>query len=815
MRKRHICIHGHFYQPPRENPWIEAVEIQDSARPYHDWNERITAECYGPNGASRILDQDGYILKIVNNYERISFDFGPTLLSWLEFNAPEVYRSILEADRLSQARFSGHGSAMAQVYNHIIMPLANRRDKETQVRWGIADFEYRFRRAPEGMWLAETAVDLETLEIMAEQGIAFTILSPTQARRVRPVGEETWTDVSGGRVDTTRAYRVRLSGGRSIAVFFYHAPISQAVAFERLLDNGEHFAHRMISAFSDEARPQLVHVATDGETYGHHHFKGDMALAYALHTVESTPDVSLTNYGEFLDRYPPEYEVEIVENTAWSCSHGVGRWREDCGCNAGTPGFNQRWRTPLRETLDWLRDQLGEAFETRARAWLKEPWKARDAYIDLVLDRSADHVERFLKQHGAGSLSAAGRVAALKALEAQRHALLMYTSCGWFFDELSGIETVQVLQYAARAIQLAAEVYGLSGLEREFRSRLRAAKSNLPEMGDGEGVYLKKVEPAMVDLAKVAAHYALSSLFRDYPESVTIHAYALRRRQGTSFESGRNRMSAGCVEIGSERTGERKGFTYCAVGFGDHNLLAGVRPYRDDDAYEQVLEAFRGAAERADSVEAVRILTREFQSTYTIRSLFRDEQRQILQRVLDTTLAEEEAVYRRLYNRHLALMKFVHDLGSPLPLPLYIAARYILNVDLLRAIGAEPPDLERARELAGQARAWQIKLDAPQVGFALGHALEKRMARFMEDPAALAPLVQLQGMLELARSFSFDINLWRTQNTFCRFLERRADLARTREDGRASADEWRDRLRAIGKLLEVRVDAALGGAQQG
>ncbi len=381
--EKYNCIHGHIYQPPRENPWLEDIELQDSAYPYHDWNERVCAECYAPNTASRILDAEGRILRLPNNYAKISFDFGPTLLAWMARKAPEIYEAILAADRVSQKNFSGHGSALAQAYNHMIMPLANRRDKYTQVLWGIQDFSHRFGRPPEGMWLPETAVDLETLDIMAELGIAFTILCPTQAKQVRLLEQGNWMDVSEGRIDPTMAYALNLPSRRRINIFFYDGPISRAVAFEGLLSRGENLAQRLTGAFSDERQwGQLVHIATDGETYGHHQRHGDMALTYALQYLEEYNLARLTNYGEYLEKYPPTHEVEIFENTSWSCGHGVERWRSDCGCNTGShPGWNQAWRGPLREAMDWLRDELARIYEEQAGGFLNEPWAAREAMV--------------------------------------------------------------------------------------------------------------------------------------------------------------------------------------------------------------------------------------------------------------------------------------------------------------------------------------------------------------------------------------------------------------------------------------------------
>ena len=496
--ERYVCIHGHFYQPPRENPWLETVELQDSAYPYHDWNERVTAEAYAPNARSRILDGEGRIVKAVNNYSRISFDFGPTLLAWMEAAAPEVYRAVLDADRESMERFSGHGSAIAQAYGHLIMPLANSRDKHTQVLWGIRDFEHRFRRRPEGMWLPETAVDLETLDVMARLGIRFTILEPQQAASVRPAGESSWQDVSNGRIDTTRACFARLPSGRRIDLFFYDGPMSRAVAFEGLLGSGEQFAERVAAAFSDERSwPQLVNVATDGESYGHHHRHGDMALAYALDRIESEGLARLTNYGEYLERHPAEHEVEIAENTSWSCGHGVERWRSDCGCATGAhPDWNQGWRRPLREALDWLRDQIAPLYEEHAKQLLTSPWSARDDYIDLILDRSAESFGQFFSRHALRPLGHQERTRALKLLELQRHAMLMYTSCGWFFDDISGIESTQVIRYAGRAVQLGQELFG-DGIEDGFLRRLEEAQSNVPEAGNGRTVYERAARPAM------------------------------------------------------------------------------------------------------------------------------------------------------------------------------------------------------------------------------------------------------------------------------------------------------------------------------
>jgi alpha-amylase/alpha-mannosidase (GH57 family) len=694
--ERYICIHGHFYQPPRENPWLEAVELQDSASPYHDWNEKITAECYAPNASSRIMDERGRILEIVNNYATISFDFGPTLLAWLDQNAPDIYSLVLQADRQSQPHFSGHGSALAQAYNHVILPLANHRDKVTQVRWGIRDFQNRFGRKPEGLWLPETAVDLDSLDILAEEGISFTILAPHQARRIRRVGEAHWQDVSGGRVDPTRAYAIQLPSGRAITLFFYDGPISRAIAFEGLLNRGESFAERLLSGFSEERSwPQLMHVATDGESYGHHHRYGDMALASALNHIESEGLAKLTNYGEFLEKHPTTHEVEIYENTSWSCCHGVERWRRGCGCNlGGHPEWHQDWRGPLREALDWLRDSLAQPFEDKAGTLLKDAWEARNDYVQVILDRSQENVDGFMARHTLRALTPPERETALKLLEIQRHAMLMYTSCGWFFDDLSGIETVQIIQYAGRVLQLARETLGVD-LEPRFLETLEEAKSNIPEQGDGRQIYEKWVKPAVVDLETVGAHYAMSSIFEDYGDRTSIYCFNVDREDYQSFDAGRAKLVTGRAKVISGITQKSAGLSFGVLYFGDHTLNCGVGEDQVQDSYQSFVDEVSDFFARGDFPETIRTLDRYFgHSPYSLKSLFRDEQRKILYLMLENTLKEAEAAYRQLYEYHAPMMHYLKDLGVPAPKALSAAAELALNIALRRAFENEEMDPE-------------------------------------------------------------------------------------------------------------------------
>ncbi len=514
--KKYLCIHGHFYQPPRENAWLEEIEMQHSANPFHDWNEKITHECYRPNATSRILNDQDRITDIVNNYSRISFNFGPTLLSWMEQHAPDVYAAILQADRMSMEYFGGHGSAMAQVYNHIIMPLANERDQKSQVIWGLEDFKSRFGRESEGMWLAETAVNIQTLEILAANGIKFTVLAPRQALRYRKSGASRWTKG----IDSKRHYLCKLPSGNKIILFFYDGDRSQEVAFKGLLKNGREFAESLVSSFDDRKEPQLVHIATDGESYGHHHRHGDMALAFCCQYIEATGLAQLTNYSQFLHLVEVEYEVEIRENTSWSCFHGIERWRSNCGCG-NESGYHQRWRAPLREALNWLRDQLADIYQEQMEVYHQDPWKLRDEYVQVILNRGEDFVNRFLKIHCGRELQAADRTQIIRLLEIQRQSLLMFTSCGWFFDEVSRIETIQILQYADRAIQLAESIANID-LESKFLEMLAKAESNEVKSKNAAFIYEKQLRPKRINLTKVGMHYAVASLFDDNPEKLRI-----------------------------------------------------------------------------------------------------------------------------------------------------------------------------------------------------------------------------------------------------------------------------------------------------
>ncbi len=503
-----LIIHGHFYQPPRENPWTGIVESEPSARPFHDWNERIHSECYRPNAFAGINDRETGGERVVNNYAKISFNFGPALLSWLEANHADTYARIIAADRESAPKAGGHGNAIAQAYGHAILPLCNERDLRTQIRWGIADFQYRFGRRPEALWLPETAGNDAVMNALIDEGLRFVILAPHQAGRLRAIGETEWRDVNEHSIDTSIPYRYsdRDGSDRSIAVFFYEGPTSRAIAFDTLLKSSRGLIDRFAQVAGGR---EMLNVATDGETYGHHFKFGDICLAHVLEMEAPAQGFKITNYGGYLDEYPAIFEVEINngpggEGTSWSCPHGVGRWTRHCGCHTGgEPGWNQTWRTPLRRALDFLRDENVPQFEATRGTLFIDPWQARDDSIALVLDQYQSR-EQFLFAQGGRRLSADEQWRALTHLELQRMLLLMYTSCGWFFNDISGIETIQILKYAGRAIDLM-EQLGLPSARAHFLQILAEARSNRSEIGTAADIFERFVEPLKISSTEMLA----------------------------------------------------------------------------------------------------------------------------------------------------------------------------------------------------------------------------------------------------------------------------------------------------------------------
>ena len=715
-----LTIHGHFYQPPRENPWLEAIELQDSALPFHDWNERINKECYNPNSISKIVDNRNRILDVVNNYEHMSFNFGPTLLSWMEHFAPLTYERIIKADIESVSEHSGHGNAMAQVYNHIIMPLANENDKQTQIKWGIRDFEYRFGRKPEGMWLAETAVDDETLKFLEENGIKFTVLSPYQALKFRQEGDKDWQDVSWGNIDPARSYRyyIKSAPGKFIDLFFYDGAISRSVAFDELLKDGNKFIKRLKEGISDcRDYPQLINIATDGESYGHHTKFGDMALSYVLKIRAKDEGFKITNYAEYLDKYRSNCEVDIKQASSWSCFHGVGRWKEDCGCSTGGhPGWNQKWRKPLRDALDYLRDELIVVFENEGQKYFDNVWNVRNKYINVILDRNEMNVKKFQQENFKPDLTDDDKVHAMELLEIQRQAMLMYTSCGWFFSEISGIETVQIMKYAARAMQLAAR-FTSKNLEEKFLEILSQAKSNIPEFGTGKDIFERFVKPSIITVKQIATLWALSSLYQDFEDEENVYCYTITRKAYKKVQKNSSTFIVGHIEIQSKITLQKSNVMFALMQYAGGDFHCTIKEYSDDAEFNRIKNDLIKIYTMNTLTEIIRALDEYFGKEYfTLKDIFIEERRKILQILLKGKLKKFSQTYQEMYDEGKGSIYHLQGLGLSIPDEFKMSAEYALshkfNDIVVHSGGFVEDDLiQQATDINFEAKKIDIKLD--------------------------------------------------------------------------------------------------------
>ncbi|MFM5903302.1 MAG: DUF3536 domain-containing protein [Dolichospermum sp.] len=702
----YVTVHGHFYQPPRENPYLDAIERQPSATPFHDWNERIHWECYRPNAFARVLNERGEVVGIVNNYEYMSFNIGPTLMSWLERYDVEVYQRILEADAKSCQRLNGHGNAIAQVYNHIILPLANERDKYTQIRWGKEDFRSRFGRDPEGMWLAETAVDYATLEALVAENIKFIILAPSQAQRCRPCPTEDdphsqWHEVGGNQIDPTRPYRCYLdsheTGKKSqsyIDIFFYDGPISRDMGFSDVVYNSHHFVGRVGAAIrGDHRQSQLISVATDGETFGHHKKGTEKTLAYAFIGEFPRHGWTVTNYAHYLSLNPPNWEVQLKPVTAWSCAHGVDRWQDDCGCGGEGGVWHQKWRRPLRDALNWLRDQLIDVYEKHGNVLFRDPWQARDEYIHVMSDRSHANVSRFLSRHQTHKLDAVEQVEALRLLEMQRHSLLMFTSCGWFFEEISRPEGTQILRYAARALELAGDISGVQ-LEKGFLKRLMLAPSNVEEFRDGADIYHKLVITSQIGFKQVAAHYAITSLFNHVRNTVTgqdadkqyhgnyqrVYCYTAHELDYYKQRIGPLTMVVGHLQLVSDITWESENLIFAVLHLGGWDFHCCIQQFSGRRNYGEIKEKLFTALQQASVAHVILVMTQIFGGeAFSLQTLFAEERHRIMRLLSQETLARLDQLYTQVYRDNYGIIMAFHRDGLEVPRELQVAAEIALG----------------------------------------------------------------------------------------------------------------------------------------
>lgn len=806
----YVTVHGHFYQPPRENPYLDAIERQPSASPYHDWNERIHHECYRPNAFARVLNERGELVGIVNNYEYFSFNIGATLMSWLERYDVEVYQRILEADRKSCARLNGHGNAIAQVYNHIIMPLANERDKYTQIRWGKEDFRSRFGRDPEGMWLAETAVDYATLQALVAEGIRFIVLAPSQAQRCRllPTHEQAvneWQEVGGSQIDPTRPYRCFLPGGNPnrdyIDIFFYDGPISRDMGFSDVLYNSHHLAGRIGQAVRGDHRPaQLISVATDGETFGHHKGGTEKTLAYAF--LEEFPQRgwTVTNFAHYLSLNSPSWEVELKSVTAWSCAHGVDRWQDDCGCGGEGGVWHQKWRRPLRQALDWLRDHLIKVYEENGRQFFRDPWQARDEYIKVIRDRSPANVSRFLSRHQNHKLLASEQVDALRLLEMQRHALLMYTSCGWFFEELSRPEGTQILRYAARALELAGDVAGVQ-LEKGFLKRLAQAPSNVDFFKHGSEIYRQLVMTAQINFRQVTAQYAITSLFGSHKSEVRsqnaeggIHSTCLIRHPSVKHlycytahqldyqlqRMGTLTLAVGQLRLVSEITWESEHLVFAVLHLGGWDFHCCIQPFTGRRAYSQLKDKVFEALQQASAAHTILAMSQLFgDQTFTLQNLFAEERHRIMRLLSQETLTRLDQLYTQVYRDNYGVLMAFHRDELAVPQELQVAAeialghRCLLLVrSLCEEIGEPQLSLNHLTELeaiATEAKHLRCQLNIPEGKQTLEQLILRSLWQLLHDanPATVeADIQRLERLINVGHQLNLGLFLERAQELY-------------------------------------------------
>ncbi len=806
MLRKFICIHAHFYQPPRENPWTREIEIQESAAPYKNWNKRITEECYAPNTRARILDEDSRIKKIINNYSRISFNFGPTLLSWMESQSPETYQAILEADQESQKLFEGHGSALAQPYNHMIMPLANSADKLTQILWGIEDFKLRFKRDPLGVWLPEAAVDIETLDLLACEGIRFTILAPSQANQIRSKDGSGWVSVNENSLDTTRPYSLQLPSGREFSIFFYNQNVSHQVAFENLLSNGDKFLNSLTSRFStDTEKPELIHAATDGESYGHHHKFGDMTLAYVLDRLQNHESYSLINYSKYLEDHPPTWEVEILENTSWSCVHGIERWRSNCGCHTGgQEGWSQSWRKPLRDSLDGLRDGFNEKFQEFLKPFLKDPWRARNDYIHL-LQPKRDFVG-FFEKHGLIELNESEKIKILKWMEIQRHAMLMYTSCGWFFNDISGIETEQVLRYASFALELYSQL-NETCLEPQLLDTLKKAKSNIPKWKNGNYIYKKMVESNRVSENHIFSCGLLVHLLKKSEVAVLVGACKIENICMEKISLGKSELFYGGGDIVKTTIQERTPMNYFSVHEGDGDFKIFVSPSlgHKEEAQERILSMFRSKGYR----ETLDLLDEIFgRPIYPSRDIFHNFFDRLADEIGQEFWSENDDLKSKLLSRQEKFMLLHNRMDTPLPSNAFSLSRVFLLEQWREILNSPSNSLEKIRHMVKFSDG--ISLDSLEFKSIYEQKIIQAIFEFMKSPYEVEKLIHLNSVLGLLDLVPMKVSLWKAQNEFFGIIDSYyQEMEKRKINGDIEAAEWINEMETSFNYLNISPAASL------
>ncbi len=774
--KSALIIHGHFYQPPRENPWTGLVDAEASAAPFHDWNARIHHECYRPNGFARVYDEANAVLRVVDNYRHMSFNFGPTLASWLEEHEPATYRRVIDADRTSASEHGGHGNAIAQAYNHAILPLLNERDLRTQIRWGLTDFRHRFGRDAEGLWLPETACDHRTLGALIDEGMRFAILAPGQASRIKDA--EGWRAVT--QIDPGQPYRYLHpdGSGRSLSLFFYDGSVSLGIAFEGLLTSSRAFVDRLERASGGSGT--LVHAVTDGESYGHHHRHGERCLAYALTTEAPRRGFWVTNYGEWLDHVPATVEVDIElgpdgRGSSWSCAHGVGRWYRDCGCHTGGKhGWNQRWRTPLRLALDGLRDEAAEFFESAAGDLCTDPWALRDDAIKLFSNRAANRAG-FLQRHGLERHGDAKRARLFAVLEQQRNAMTMYTSCGWFFSDPSGLEAVQVLRYAGKLIEQLREE-GAPDPEARFLEVLAEVQSNHPERGNGADIYREAVRGSRVTPQALAAHVSMRRFAADSRATNRAGHQRYEVAYERSEEGGRMRICLSHLVFTDDATGRKSEFACCAMHFGGIDLHCLVKAFPGADPFQQSEARILVAVRSGSLLTALRVVQEELgPAAFGIESVLPSERESLSQALFSVLRERYAAHFETVWRDSEGTISSFQNAGLPMPAELRAATELALGRRFEDALFTRPGEellasgYKAVLEIAEQARAFGCRIPTETSRHKIETAILRNLRRVaagvdeVQNTGGVTPLAAALALLEVAGKLGLELDIERAQ----------------------------------------------------
>ncbi len=768
--KKYCVIHGHFYQPPRESPWLGEIQRQPSAAPFHNWNERIFDECYRPNAFSRLLNNDGEIVGVSNNYSYMSFNFGPTLFRWLYQKQPEVYQRIVDADKESCKMYGGHGSAVAQVYNHIIMPHASRRDKTTQIKWAKTFFQRHFGRDPEGMWLAETAINMETAECLVEEGFTFAILSPNQAESFRFLDSESeWINADHAGFDPRHPYRLYLEDSKGnkknghLDLFFFDEPLSRAISFEDLLDNADFLSERINGCYTPNSEEnELVTIATDGETFGHHKKNGDMCLAYYFQKKAAEMGIEVVNLAYYLSVNPPKREVRLKnalgEGTAWSCAHGTGRWIRDCGCNTGGgPGWNQKWRGPLRDGMDYLQSEIDQQYLREMIKYFDHPWTIRDLYEPHF--ENLESGTEFLKKYAARPIADSTYPYLVSLLEAQRYMLYGYTSCAWFFNDIAGIETVQNYRYAVRAWQLTWQGMKSNEILRKFTKIAKSAISNLP-VTTGETILLDEVFPMINHLERAAFTAAVDSYIYSDRRDFKTEAYEVSLERFTNKNAAAGDWMLFRASVHHIVSLEQENFILAIINAHGHQIQGAVFPLSVEKIIEDENSSFN------------EILQNRAVAHFDLRDVFSAYKEFMTDQFIEEFATDNILDYLSWAGVNNSRLDAITELNSGLPDRIAGTVKFFLDKEWelhIMQIVKRPTFTELSASLTDvitKAEHYGITLDKEHSGHLIDKAVRHDVQQLIDGDITRELVNVVKYKLEIIRQFDIPIRYSQLQDLF-------------------------------------------------